>query len=82
MATAGIGANAWEQFNVVAIDETEPAFGVELDELLDIVRVDATVIAAGLPGLTGCNSGTPPSESRLSPWETDRCHPCDPNAHG
>src|SRR5579859_7927108 len=48
--TAGVSANAGENFDVVAIDEPETAFGVALDELLNVVGVNAAVIAAGLPG--------------------------------
>ena len=48
MATARIGANTGKELDVIAIDETKPSFGVELDELLNIIRIDATVTAAGL----------------------------------
>jgi hypothetical protein len=81
VAAAGKGANAGKELDVSAVYEAEPPWGVELNELLDIFRVDPTVIATRLPSVARV-SETPPSESRLELWEKDRCRPCDPSGHG
>ena len=51
MAAAGIGANPRKEFDVIAVHEAQPPCGVEPDEFLDVFRVDAAVIAAGLPSV-------------------------------
>jgi|SRR5690348_10873999 len=50
---SGVGANAGENFDVVAVNETHAPLGVELDEFLNVGGVDAAVMSAGLPGLAG-----------------------------
>src|SRR5580700_6867020 len=53
MAASRIGANARKQLDVIAIHEAEPSFGIKLHKLLDVFRVDPSVIATGLPSVAG-----------------------------
>ena len=46
---SGIGANARKDFNVVAVDQVDSSFGIQLDQCGNIFRIDAAVIAARLP---------------------------------
>lgn len=51
MTTAGIGTNTGKEFNIISVHKPKPSFRVEFNEFLDILRVDPTVIAAGLPSV-------------------------------
>src|SRR5215472_10459292 len=48
-----VGSNAWKNLDIVTIDQTHPALRVELHEFLNVGGVNATMIAARLPSLTG-----------------------------
>src|SRR5579859_1405865 len=53
VARARVGTDAGEKFDIVAVHETDAACGVQLDELLNVVWIDSTMIAAGLPSVAG-----------------------------
>src|SRR5579863_1710883 len=50
MPSARVGPDARKNLDIVAIDEPQPTFSVEAQELLNVSRIDAAMIAAGLPG--------------------------------
>ena len=64
-----------KSLNVVAIYEVQAAFGVNAHELLHIFRIDAAVIAAGLPRIARVVAILLLSESRRWLLEKDRCPP-------
>jgi len=50
---AGVSANAGKDFKIVAINQMNAPFGVQPHQFLHVLRIDAAMIAAGLPCLSG-----------------------------
>src|SRR5215475_14230569 len=52
MTRSGISVNPRKYFDIVAVDEMQAALGIQLHELAHILRVDAAMMAAGLPRIS------------------------------
>ena len=80
MMASGVGTNARKDLGVVAIDESDSAFGVELYKFLYIGGVDTSMIAAGLPSLACVVTKLFFLDPYLRFWDKGQCRPNDPSA--
>ena len=61
MARSGECANAWKELDVVAIDQVDTAFGIQLDERLHVAGIERlrVIDASAMPTITSGNTNAP-----------------------